>query len=169
MAIRKIVEIGDDKLRKVCKPVEKFDKRLKALLDDMADTMYKAEGVGLAGPQVGILRRVAVIDVGDGLFKMVNPVIVEKEGEQTGLEGCLSVPGRRGEVTRPNIVTVQYQDENGEPVTLRANEFFARAVCHELDHLDGVLYIDKMNREISDEEYQQMIEEDEEYDEEDDQ
>jgi peptide deformylase len=169
MAIRKIVEIGDDKLRKVCKPVEKFDKRLKALLDDMADTMYKAEGVGLAGPQVGILRRVAVIDVGDGLFKMVNPVIVEKEGEQTGLEGCLSVPGRRGEVTRPNIVTVQYQDENGEPVTLRANEFFARAVCHELDHLDGVLYIDKMNREISDEEYQQMIDEDEEYDEEDDQ
>ena len=169
MAIRKIVEIGDDKLRKVCKPVEKFDKRLKALLDDMADTMYKAEGVGLAGPQVGILRRVAVIDVGDGLFKMVNPVIVEKEGEQTGLEGCLSVPGRRGEVTRPNIVTVQYQDENGEPVTLRAHEFFARAVCHELDHLDGVLYVDKMNREISDEEYQQMIEEDEEYDEEDDQ
>lgn len=169
MAIRKIVEIGDDKLRKVCKPVEKFDKRLKALLDDMADTMYKAEGVGLAGPQVGILRRVAVIDVGDGLFKMVNPVIVETEGEQTGLEGCLSVPGRRGEVTRPNIVTVQYQDENGEPVTLRADEFFARAICHELDHLDGILYIDKMDREISDEEYEQMIEEDEAYDEEDDQ
>ncbi len=169
MAIRKIVEIGDDKLRKVCKPVEKFDKRLKALLDDMADTMYKAEGVGLAGPQVGILRRVAVIDVGDGLFKMVNPVIVETEGEQTGLEGCLSVPGRRGEVTRPNIVTVQYQDENGEPVTLRTSEFFARAVCHELDHLDGVLYIDKMDREISDEEYEEMMEEDEEYDEEDDQ
>ncbi|MBE5815130.1 MAG: peptide deformylase [Clostridiales bacterium] len=169
MAIRKIVEIGDDKLRKVCKPVEKFDKRLKALLDDMADTMYKAEGVGLAGPQVGILRRVAVIDVGEGLFKLVNPVIVETEGEQTGLEGCLSVPGRRGEVTRPNIVTVQYQDENGEPVTLRTSEFFARAVCHELDHLDGVLYIDKMNREISDEEYEEMMEEDEEYDEEDDQ
>lgn len=165
MAFRKIVEIGDDKLRKVCKPVEKFDKRLKDLLDDMADTMYKAEGVGLAGPQVGILRRLAVIDVGDGLFKMVNPVIVESEGEQVGLEGCLSVPGRRGEVTRPNIVTVQYQDENGEPVTLRASEFFARAVCHELDHLDGVLYIDKMNREISDEEYQQMIDEDEEDDE----
>ncbi len=161
MALRKIVEIGDDKLRKVCKPVEKFDKRLQSLLDDMADTMYKAEGVGLAGPQIGILRRIAVIDVGEGLFKMVNPVIVETEGEQTGLEGCLSVPGRRGEVTRPNIVTVQYQDENGEPVTLRADEFFARAICHELDHLDGVLYIDKMNREISDEEYQQMIEEDE--------
>ena len=165
MAIRKIVEIGDEKLRKVCKPVEKFDKRLQALLNDMADTMYKAEGVGLAGPQVGILRRIAVIDVGEGLFKLVNPVIVEKEGEQTGLEGCLSVPGRRGEVTRPNIVTVEYQDENGEPVTLRVSEFFARAVCHELDHLDGVLYIDKMNREISDEEYQQMLEEDEEDDE----
>lgn len=165
MAIRKIVEIGDEKLRKVCKPVEKFDKRLQALLNDMADTMYKAEGVGLAGPQVGILRRIAVIDVGEGLFKLVNPVIVEKEGEQTGLEGCLSVPGRRGEVTRPNIVTVEYQDENGEPVTLRVSEFFARAVCHELDHLDGVLYIDKMNREISDEEYQQMLDEDEEEDE----
>ncbi len=164
MAIRRIVEIGDEKLRKVCKPVEKFDKRLQQLLDDMADTMYKANGVGLAGPQVGILRRVAVIDVGDGLFKMVNPVIVEREGEQSGPEGCLSVPGRSGIVTRPNIVTVEYQDENGEPVTLRTEEFFARAICHELDHLDGVLYIDKMDREIfeDDEEYEY---EDEEYEE----
>ncbi|MBR4068077.1 MAG: peptide deformylase [Clostridia bacterium] len=167
MAIRKIVEIGDDKLRKVCKPVEKFDKRLKQLLDDMADTMYHADGVGLAGPQVGILRRIAVIDVGEGLFKMVNPVIVEREGEQSGMEGCLSVPGRRGIVTRPNVVTVEYQDENGEPVTLQVSEFFARAVCHELDHLDGVLYVDKMDREVSDEEYQKYIDEAEE-DEEDD-
>ncbi len=159
MAIRKIVEIGDEKLRKVCKPVEKFDKRLQVLLDDMADTMYEANGVGLAGPQVGILRRVAVIDVGEGLFKMINPEIVEREGEQSGPEGCLSVPGRSGIVTRPNVVTVKYTDENGEPVTLRAEEFFARAICHELDHLDGVLYIDKMDREIFD---------DEEYDEEDD-
>lgn len=159
MAIRKIVEIGDEKLRKVCKPVEKFDKRLEVLLDDMADTMYAANGVGLAGPQVGILRRVAVIDVGDGLFKMINPEIVERDGEQSGPEGCLSVPGRSGIVTRPNVVTVKYTDENGQPVTLRAEEFFARAICHELDHLDGVLYIDKMDREIFD---------DEEYDEEDD-
>lgn len=165
MAIRKIVEIGDEKLRKVCRPVEKFDKRLQTLLDDMADTMYKANGVGLAGPQVGILRRVAVIDVGDGLFKMVNPVIVEREGEQSGPEGCLSVPGRSGIVTRPNIVTVKYQDENGEPVTLRADEFFARAVCHELDHLDGVLYIDKMDREIFDDEEYEDEEEYEEYEE----
>lgn len=165
MAIRKIVEIGDEKLRKVCRPVEKFDKRLQTLLDDMADTMYKANGVGLAGPQVGILRRVAVIDVGDGLFKMVNPVIVEREGEQSGPEGCLSVPGRSGIVTRPNIVTVKYQDENGEPVTLRADEFFARAVCHELDHLDGVLYIDKMDREIFDDEEYEDEDEYEEYEE----
>ncbi len=156
MALRKIVEIGDDKLRKVCKPVEKFNKRLQMLLDDMADTMYDAEGVGLAGPQVGILRRVCVIDIGEGLFKMVNPVIVERDGEQSGPEGCLSVPGRSGIVTRPNQVTIQYQDENGEPVTLHASEFFARAICHELDHLDGVLYIDKMDEEIfdDDEEYE---------------
>ncbi len=167
MAIRKIVEVGSEKLRKVCKPVEKFDNRLQILLDDMADTMYKANGVGLAGPQVGILRRVAVIDVGDGLFKLVNPVIVETAGEQSGPEGCLSVPGRSGIVTRPNEVTVQYQDENGEPVTLHTSEFFARAVCHELDHLDGVLYIDKMDEEIfddddeDDEEYEEYEEEDE--------
>ena len=165
MAIRKIVEIGDEKLRKVCRPVEKFDKRLQTLLDDMAETMYKANGVGLAGPQVGILRRVVVIDVGDGLFKMVNPVIVEREGEQSGPEGCLSVPGRSGIVTRPNIVTVKYQDENGEPVTLRVDEFFARAVCHELDHLDGVLYIDKMDREIFDDEEYEDEDEYEEYEE----
>lgn len=170
MAIRKIVEIGSDKLRKVCKPVEKFDKRLQVLLDDMADTMYRANGVGLAGPQVGILRRVAVIDVGDGLFKMVNPVIVETAGEQRGPEGCLSVPGRSGYVVRPNEVTVQYQDENGEPVTLHTEEFFARAICHELDHLDGVLYIDKMDEEIFDEdedEDDEYYDDDEDFEEED--
>ncbi|MBE5801289.1 MAG: peptide deformylase [Clostridiales bacterium] len=166
MAIRKIIEIGDDKLRKQCKPVEKFDKRLKILLDDMADTMYEANGVGLAAPQVGILRRVVVVDVGEGLFKLVNPVIVETEGEQSGPEGCLSVPGRSGIVTRPMIVTVDAQDENGEPVHLRTEGFFARAICHELDHLDGVLYVDKMDREIFDdeeyEEYDEEYEEDEE-------
>ena len=154
MALRKIVKIGDNKLRKICKPVEKFDRRLKILLEDMADTMYDANGVGLAAPQVGILRRAVVIDVGDGLVELVNPVIVESDGQQSGPEGCLSIPGRSGVVTRPNHVKVQAQDADGNPVELEAQEFFARAVCHELDHLDGV--VDKMDREIleGDEEYE---------------
>lgn len=156
MALRKIVKIGDNKLRKICKPVENFDRRLKILLEDMADTMYDANGVGLAAPQVGILRRAVVIDVGDGLVELVNPVIVESDGQQSGPEGCLSIPGRSGVVTRPNHVKVQAQDAEGNPVELEAQEFFARAVCHELDHLDGVLYVDKMDREIleGDEEYE---------------
>ena len=164
MAIRKIVEIGDDKLRKQCKPVEKFDMRLRVLLKDMADTMYKANGVGLAAPQVGILRRVVVVDVGDGLIEMVNPEIIHTEGEQTGPEGCLSVPGRSGVVTRPNIVTVRYQDRDGVEYEATAEEFLARAFCHEIDHLDGTLYVDKMDREIfpGDEEYDTGDEEDEE-------
>lgn len=148
MAIRKIVEIGDEKLRKHCKPVEKFDLRLRILLKDMADTMYKAEGVGLAAPQVGILRRAVVVDVGDGLIELVNPEIIHTEGEQTGAEGCLSVPGRSGVVTRPNIVTVRAQNRNGEFFEATAEGFLARAFCHEIDHLDGVLYVDKMEREI---------------------
>ena len=153
MALRKIVKIGDNK---ICKPVEKFDRRLKILLEDMADTMYDANGVGLAAPQVGILRRAVVIDVGDGLVELVNPVIVESDGQQSGPEGCLSIPGRSGVVTRPNHVKVQAQDADGTAIELEAEEFFARAVCHELDHLDGVLYVDKMDREIleGDEEYE---------------
>ena len=156
MALRKIVKIGDNKLRKICKPVEKFDRRLKILLEDMADTMYDANGVGLAAPQVGILRRAVVIDVGDGLVELVNPVIVESDGQQSGPEGCLSIPGRSGVVTRPNHVKVRAQDSDGNAIELEAEEFFARAVCHELDHLDGVLYVDKMDREIleGDEEYE---------------
>lgn len=156
MALRKIVKIGDNKLRKICKPVEKFDRRLKILLEDMADTMYDANGVGLAAPQVGILRRAVVIDVGDGLVELVNPVIVESDGQQSGPEGCLSIPGRSGVVTRPNYVKVRAQDPDGNAIELEAEEFFARAVCHELDHLDGVLYVDKMDREIleGDEEYE---------------
>lgn len=157
MATRRIVEIGDEKLRKHCKPVEKFDLRLRILLKDMADTMYKANGVGLAGPQVGILRRVVVVDIGDGLLELVNPEIISIEGEQTGPEGCLSVPGRQGVVKRPNVVTLRAQDGRGEPFEVTAEGFLARAFCHELDHLDGVLYVDKMEREIfaDDEEYGQ--------------
>lgn len=148
MAIRKIVEIGDEKLRKHCKPVEKFDLRLRVLLKDMADTMYKAEGVGLAAPQVGILRRVVVVDVGDGLVELVNPEIIRAEGEQSGAEGCLSVPGRSGVVTRPNRVTVRAQSRSGETFEITGEGFKARAFCHEIDHLDGILYVDKMDREI---------------------
>ena len=166
MAIRKIIELGDEKLRKTCKPVEKFDLRLRILLKDMADTMYKAEGVGLAAPQVGILRRVVVVDIGDGLIEMINPEIIASEGEQTGAEGCLSVPGRSGIVTRPNVVTVRYQDRNGDEYEATAEGFLARAFCHELDHLDGVIYVDKMEREIFPNEDGEFVEEDEEEDEE---
>ena len=162
MAIRKIVKIGDDTLRKECRKQEKFDLRLAILLKDMADTMYRAEGVGLAGPQVGVLRRVAVIDIGEGIVELVNPVITSREGAQCGREGCLSLPGRQAVVTRPNKVTVDYQDRHGEAHTLTAEGFFARAVCHELDHLDGTLYIDVMDRELTPEEIQGHIPEDDE-------
>ena len=151
MAIRKIVELGDEKLRKHAKPVEKFDLRLRLLLKDMADTMYKANGVGLAAPQVGILRRAVVVDVGEDepqLFELVNPEIIAFEGEQEGPEGCLSVPGRSGVVKRPEKVTVRAQDGRGNPVEITAEGFLARAFCHEIVHLDGILYIDKMEREI---------------------
>ena len=148
--IRKILELGDEALRKTCKPMPKFDLRLWLLLRDMAETMYDAEGVGLAAPQVGILRRVVVIDVGDehGLIELVNPEIIAVEGEQAGEEGCLSLPGRRGYVVRPNKVTVRAQDRNGKPFEITGEGLLARAFCHEIDHLDGVLYVDKMDHEI---------------------
>ena len=146
--VRQIVKIGDDTLRKISKPMQKFDLRLWLLLRDMADTMYKAEGVGLAGPQVGILRRVVVIDVGEGLIELVNPEIIASEGEQAGPEGCLSIPGRQGHVKRPNKVTVRALDRKGKPFELTGEGFLARAICHEIDHLDGILYVDKMDHEI---------------------
>lgn len=160
MAIRKIVTLGDEVLRKECRPQEKFDLRLWVLLKDMADTMYKAEGVGLAAPQVGVQRRVVVIDVGEGLVELINPEIIAREGEQCGREGCLSLPGRQGIVTRPNKVTVKAQDRKGNPIELTAEGFFARAVCHELDHLDGRLYIDVMDRELTPEEIEGHVPED---------
>lgn len=162
MAIRKIVELGDDTLRKVCKKQEKFDIRLWILLKDMADTMYKADGVGLAAPQVGIVRRVVVIDVGDGLVELVNPeIIAYSEETQCGREGCLSLPGRQGVVTRPMYVKVRAQDRHGKEFEMEAEGFFARAVCHELDHLDGRLYIDVMDRELNEDEIRGHIPEDE--------
>ena len=143
MAIRNVVQVGDDVLRQKCFPVEVFDEKLHALLDDMKDTVKKEEGAGLAAPQVGILRRMAVVDAEEGYFELINPVIVQQKGEQTGWEGCLSVRGKSGVVSRPMKVTVVYQDRFGEKQLIKAKGFFARAICHELDHLDGILYIDK--------------------------
>ncbi len=156
--IRKILKIGDENLRKTCKPVQKFDLRLALLLRDMAETMYKADGVGLAAPQVGILRRVVVIDVGEGLIELVNPRIVSKEGEQAGPEGCLSVPGRRGYVVRPNKVTVEAMDRKGNLFRKTGEGLLARAICHELDHLDGVMYVDIMDHEILEEDEEEQKE-----------
>lgn len=146
MAIRNVVQVGDDVLRKKCFEVTAFDDKLAALLDDLKDTVRKEEGAGLAAPQVGILRRVVVVDVDEGFFEFVNPVIVEAKGEQTGYEGCLSVRGKRGIVTRPNVVKVEYSDRKGKRKKLVARGFFARAVCHELDHLDGILYTDRAEK-----------------------
>ena len=143
MAIRNIVKVGDDVLRKICRTQLQFDEKLATILDDMAETMYKAEGVGLAAPQVGILRRYCVIDVGEGIVELINPVITEKSGEQCGDEGCLSLPGKSKKVTRPLKVTVRAQNRFGENITVTGEELFARALCHEIDHLDGVLYIDR--------------------------
>lgn len=155
--VRKILKLGDETLRKTSKPMQKFDLRLWLLLRDMAETMKKAEGVGLAAPQVGILRRVVVIDVGDehGLIELVNPEIIAAEGEQAGSEGCLSVPGRRGYVVRPSKVTVRAQDRKGKPFEITGEDLLARALCHEIDHLDGIIYVDKMDHEIFDDEEEQ--------------
>ena len=151
MAIRRIVKLGeDDVLRKHARKVDKFDKRLGILLDDMADTMYEAEGAGLAAPQVGILKRAVVIDVGEGLVELINPEILSSEGSQMCIEGCLSVPGKRGRVERPEKVLVHAQDRKGRHIELEAEGFLANAVCHELDHLDGVMYVDKMLEDVTD-------------------
>lgn len=146
MAIRNIVTLGDDVLRKICRTQMQFDQKLWTILDDMKDTMYKAEGVGLAAPQVGILRRFCIVDVGDGLVELINPVITSTEGEQTDNEGCLSLPGKSSVVTRPMKVTVRAQDRYGNNFTITGEGLKARAFCHEIDHLDGILYIDRANK-----------------------
>lgn len=142
MAIRNIREIGEDVLTKVCKDVKEINERTSALIEDMLDTMYEAEGVGLAAPQVGVLKRIVVIDIDDdnGPYIMINPRIVEKSGEQVGNEGCLSVPGKTGQVTRPMYVKAVYNDVNMQECEIEGTELLARAICHELDHLDGHLY-----------------------------
>ncbi len=143
MAIRYVVQTGDPVLRQKCTEVKNFNKELCDLLDDMKVTVRAEQGAGLAAPQVGVPLRVVVIDVGEGYFELVNPVIISTKGEQTGAEGCLSVKGKQGTVTRPNKVKAEYRDRNGKKHKLTADGFFARAVCHELDHLDGILYTDK--------------------------
>jgi len=148
MAIRIIITIGNDKLRKVSKPVTKFNTRLQTLLDDMVDTMRENNGAGLAAPQVGVLKRCCVVEVEDKLYQLVNPEIVEREGEQAGAEGCLSVPERLGFVKRPMKVTVKAQNAKGEEIAASGEGLCARAFCHEIDHLNGVLYVDIMDHEI---------------------
>jgi peptide deformylase len=152
MAIRKIVTLGDEVLRKKSRPVVKIDEKLWQLLDDMKDTMNKAEGVGLAAVQVGILRRAIVIDVGDGLIELINPEIIEVSGEQEGQEGCLSVPGRWGIVKRPNYVKLRAQNRKGQWKLYEVTELKARCFCHEIDHLDGTLYVDVETKELTAEE-----------------
>ncbi|MBO5211675.1 MAG: peptide deformylase [Clostridia bacterium] len=148
MAIRNIVTKGDDVLRKICRTQMQFDDKLAMILDDMRETMYKAEGVGLAAPQVGLLRRFCIVDIGDedGLVELINPVIMETRGSQIGSEGCLSIPGESAEVERPMYVKVRAQDRFGNNIVVEGEGLKARAFCHEIDHLDGILYIDKVKR-----------------------
>ncbi|NLV75737.1 MAG: peptide deformylase [Tissierellia bacterium] len=148
MAIRQIRYIGDPLLRKVSREVTEIDDRIKILLEDMVDTMYKEEGIGLAAPQVGVLRRVVVIDVGEGVLKLINPELIYEEGENIDIEGCLSVPNRAGKVKRPEKVKVKYIDETGEEKVIEGTGLLAKALCHEIDHLDGILFIDKMIEEV---------------------
>ena len=150
MAIRKVVTVEDPILRKTSRPVERFNDKLWQLLDDMKDTMYKTQGVGLAAVQVGMLRRVVVVDVGDGYLELINPEIVEMSGEEISEEGCLSLPGESGKVKRPTYVKVKAQNRNGAWRLLEGTGLKARCFCHEIDHLDGTLYIDKIIPETAD-------------------
>ena len=152
MGTRKILTDKDPALHKVCRPVEKFDWRLHKLLDDMTETLAQANGVGLAAPQVGILRRVVIVDTGEEILELVNPTLLETSGEQCGPEGCLSVPGKYGLVKRPNYAKVRAQDREGNWFEAEGRELIARCFCHELDHLDGIVYTEIMERFLTEEE-----------------
>lgn len=143
MSLRNIRVLGDDILRKKSRKVEVIDDRIITLLDDMEETMRSRDGVGLAAPQVGVLRRVVIVDVGDGLFEFINPEIIEQSGANTMVEGCLSVPDNIGDVTRPTKVVVRAYNRKGEEFELEAHDYFAKAICHEIDHLDGIIFVDK--------------------------
>lgn len=162
MAIRTIRVMGDRVLTKKCRPVEEMTPKIRELINDMLETMYDAMGVGLAAPQVGVLKQIVVIDTGDGPHVLINPKIVETSGSQTGSEGCLSLPGKCGIVTRPNVVKAEALDENMQPITLEGTELLARAICHECEHLDGILYVEHVQGELQDvEPYDEYEEEDE--------
>lgn len=161
MALRQIRIMGDEKLEKVCRPVKEVTGRERELIQDMLDTMYDANGVGLAAPQVGILKRIVVIDIGEGPIVLVNPEILETSGEQTGQEGCLSLPGQAGVVTRPNYVKVRAWNENGIEFELEGTELLARAICHECDHLDGIMYVRHVEGDLIDVSEEPMEEEEE--------
>ena len=159
MGLRKIMTVKEPCLHKVCRPVEKFDGKLHRLLDDMKETLADANGVGLAAPQVGILRRVVLVDTGDEVLELINPSLLETSGEQVGAEGCLSVPGKYGLVKRPNYAKVRAQDRNGNWFEAEGEELIARCFCHELDHLDGILYTEVMERFLTEEELEAQEEE----------
>ncbi len=150
MALRQIRIMGDAILEKVCRPVKEMTPRTKTLIDDMLETMYDANGVGLAAPQVGILKRIVVIDIGEGPVILINPVILETSGEQTGQEGCLSLPGQAGIVTRPNYVKVRAQNTDMEEIEVEGTELLARAICHECDHLEGNMYVNLVEGDLFD-------------------
>ena len=161
MALRNILTAGNPTLNKVCRPVTAFDEHLATLIDDMKETVAHANGVGLAAPQVGILRRLVVVDVGDEIVELVNPRILEQSGEQDGLEGCLSVPNRFGMVIRPNYVKLTAQDRHGDWYTYEGEELIARCFCHELEHLDGQLYTERAYRMLTDEDYEELVRQEE--------
>ena len=152
MGLRKILTVKEPSLHKMCRPVEKFDGKLHKLLDDMKETLLDAGGVGLAAPQVGILRRVVVVDTGEEILELVNPELLETSGEQVGAEGCLSVPGKYGLVKRPMVAKVRAQDLNGDYFEAEGEELIARCFCHEIDHLDGIVYTEVMERYLTEEE-----------------
>lgn len=162
MALRNIITEGNPTLNKVSRPVTVFDERLSQLIDDMKETLTRANGVGLAAPQVAILRRVVVVDTGDEIIELVNPEILETSGEQDGLEGCLSVPDKYGMVIRPNYVKVKAQDRYGDWYEYEGEELIARCFCHEIEHLDGHLYTEKAYHMLTDEEYEEIMKEDDE-------
>ncbi len=162
MALRNILTDENPTLRKQCRPVTSFDERLATLIDDMKETVVQANGVGLAAPQVGVLRRVVVVDLGDEIVELVNPRILEQSGEQDGVEGCLSVPNRFGMVKRPDFVRLEAQDRHGDWYEYEGEELIARCFCHELEHLDGHLYTEKAYRMLTQEEYEEMVRQSEE-------
>lgn len=154
MAVRKVRVVGDPVLTKKCKEVREMTPRLEELIDDMFDTMYSEGGVGLAAPQVGVLRRIIVVDTGDNPYVLINPRMISSEGEQTGDEGCLSYPGKYGRVTRPNKVVVEGLDREMQPIRLEAEELLARDLCHEMDHLEGKMYMDLVEGDLHDARYE---------------